>query len=88
MVGNHQSIIYNATKFATEAIGGLANADAPNLGFSRSLGYCLLELESPQTFELRHICQTTKNNTGFGNAAGHTNFLSNVFAQVEITEIE
>jgi hypothetical protein len=80
-VNLNQSLLWNATDSTTEALG---SSESNSSHVTRSFGQALVTITSAKAFEIRHECQQTGNNDGFG-AAG--SFNAEVYTTVNITKV-
>lgn len=78
----HQSLLYNATDSAEVKRGSSERSDTSNV--TRSVGSAVVVISSSKAFEIRHRCETTRANDGFGLAA---NFGTEVYTRVVIERL-
>lgn len=69
-VNNHRLRLQNITANTTAAIGLNCYASAADLAQTTASVWARLTLTQPTTFELQHLCQTSKSSTGFGRGTG------------------
>ena len=84
-VDSHQTIIRNITDSTNDIIGTPEEAPSGTAVSNRSKISGFLEITSQKTFELQHICDTTKATNGFGDAANLGN--SEVYSILKIKKI-
>jgi hypothetical protein len=81
-VDAHQSLLYNVTSASVTNRGSTALAAAADSSMTLTRGDSIFTLAADKTFELRHICGTTKATNGMGKAANLG--LDEVYAWVRI----
>jgi len=77
-VDYHKSALYNYTTSTIVAYGTSA------YNYNNTVGTTVITITSPTSFEIRHICSTTRDTYGFGRAAG---FGTEIYTRVRIKKI-
>ena len=87
-VNNHKSALYNYTGSTIVAYGTSARSDiissTATSSTTSSVGTTVITVTSSTTFEIRHICKTTRDSVGFGIA---TNLATEIYTRVRIKKI-
>ena len=83
-VASHEAQLYNVTDAGTVLIGGVARNDINQLIQTDSIIQGLFILAAQKTLEIRHICETTFADYGFGYAG---NFGTEVYTVAEFWKI-
>jgi len=87
-VNNHKSALYNYTGSTIVAYGTSARSDiissTATSSTTSSVGTTVITVTSSTTFEIRHICGTTRDSVGFGIA---TNLATEIYTRVRIKKI-
>ena len=85
-VNRHQSNLHNVTSNALVMVGTSSlTAQTNNDSTTESRGTAVVTLSSSAAFEIRHECQTTYADYGFGIGGGNsTGNIAEVFTTVEI----
>jgi hypothetical protein len=81
-VGGHQTRIQNTTDTSTTGIGSTEKSAAgAAYAITRSFVNCKTTIAAAKTFELQHLCNTSRATYGFGEAA---NLDTEVYSQIKI----
>ncbi len=88
-VDDHQTVIYNVTdgSYVTGSLGYNSHTWQNDATSSTSYGCVRLTISGSKAFELRHQCDHTKSDNGFGRGNGYLGITPNdkqLFAVVEI----
>lgn len=86
-VNNHRIRLRNTTDSTDAGVGTSEYADQSNLVQTRSELKCKVTIAGAKTFELQHICLTTKSVNGLGNVGSFSGYADEVFATVKITKV-
>ena len=81
-VAVHKSALYNYTTSTIVAYG--TSMRTGSLTSASSNGTTVITITSPTSFEIRHICEITRDTSGFGRA---TNFGTEIYTRVRIKKI-
>ena len=82
----HQTKLYSITNSSDLATGASNYSPATYDGFNRSTGAFVHTISASHTYEIRHHCQTSKTNIGFG-IDGQTG-LNSVYTIVKISKLK
>jgi hypothetical protein len=83
-VNRHKTALYNYSSSTIVAYGTSELSSESGATMNRSVGTKVVTISSSTSFTIRHICQSSYNNTGFGCA---TNFGTEVYTRVRIKKI-
>ena len=88
-VDDHQVVIYNATdgSYVSDSLGYNAHTWSNDATSNTSYGCCRFTISGAKAFELRHQCDTSKSDNGFGRGNGTLGVSPNnkqLFSKVEI----